>query len=92
MKKSLGLLALLAPLAALAGPLDLLTFAKIQRGMSEGDLVQLTGPADQVIVDAERPVIVKSYYYFANQSEPNTTRVIVSGGTVTDIQRERKIR
>jgi len=90
MKRLLALIALLLPLAAMAAPLDLLTYAKIQVGMSEGDVLQIAGQPDSVIVDSERPVIVKSYYYFANSTEPNTTRVIFSGGNVSDIKRERK--
>ena len=81
---------LLLSLAASAAPLDLLTYAKIQVGMSEGDVLQIAGRPDSVIVDSERPMIVKSYYYFATPTEPNTTRVIFSGGNVQDIQRERK--
>lgn len=90
MKRLLALTALLLPLAALAGPLDLRTYAKIQPGMNEGEVLQIAGQPDSVIVDSERPVIVKSYYYFGNTTEPNTTRVIFSGGNVSDVQRDRK--
>ncbi|MGD9788776.1 MAG: hypothetical protein AB7U30_12595 [Sulfuricellaceae bacterium] len=73
MKRLLALIALLLPLAVVAAPLDLLTFSKIQVSISEGDVLQIAGPPDSVIVDSERPVIVKSYYYFAKAA--SVTRV-----------------
>ena len=78
------------PLAAMAAPLGLLTYAKIQPGMNEGEVLQIAGPPDSVVVESERPVIIKSYYYFSNVNEPNTTRIIFSGGNVSDVQRDRR--
>jgi len=90
MKRLLALAALLPPLTAMAAPLGLLTYAKIARGMNEGEVLQIAGPPDSVVIESERPVIIKSYYYFSNNTEPNTTRIIFSGGNVSEVQRDRR--
>lgn len=90
MKRLLALAALLLPLCAFAAPLGLLTYAKIELGMNEGQVLEIAGPPDSVVIDSERPVLIKSYYYFGNVTEPNTTRIIFSGGNVSDVQRNRK--
>ena len=66
------------------------TYIRLQRGMTEGELLQRAGNADQMTVDNLRADIVKSYYYYPTTGDPYITVVIVRGGRIDNIERTRK--
>lgn len=80
-------------------------FIRLQKGMSEGEVLVQTGPPDQAVEEGKsfasvvlpsgistKPGfhVVKSYYYFPTDADPFTTRIVFTGGIVTDLQRTRK--
>lgn len=87
--KPLAVILMLCCLAARGDPLPFEKFIKIETGMNEGQVLQITGKPDLVTLDSERPVIVKSYYFFGNGSVPFNTRIIFYGGIVFEIEREK---
>lgn len=70
--------------------MDFNTFARLQRGMSEGELLQRAGQPDQVAVENFRNDVLKSYYYFPTRADPFIAVVMVRGGRIHDIERTRK--
>lgn len=80
-------------------------FIRLQKGMSEGEVLVQAGPPDQAVEEGKsfssvvlpsgistKPGfhVVKSYYYFPTDADPFTTRIVLTGGIVTDLQRTRK--
>lgn len=70
--------------------MDFATFIRLERGMSEGELLLRAGRADQVAVENFQGDIVKSYYYFPTAADPFITIVKVRGGRIADIERTKK--
>ena len=50
-------------------------FIRIQKGMSEGELLLRAGKPDSEVVENMRGNIVKSYYYFPTSSDPWITTI-----------------
>ncbi len=65
------------------------TYIRLNRGMSEGELLTRTGHPDYVSIDG-RPDITKSLYYYPTGSDPFTTVVTVRGGRIDSIERTKK--
>ena len=88
------LLALLAT-GAVAQPapqvrgMDFDTYIRLNRGMSEGELLLRAGPPDYAAVD-DLAGIVKSFYYYPTMSDPFMTVVTLRGGRVDHIERTKK--
>ena len=88
------LLALLATTAA-AQPapqvrgMDFDTYIRLDRGMSEGELLLRAGPPDYAAVD-DLAGIVKSFYYYPTLNDPFMTVVTLRGGRVDHIERTKK--
>ena len=87
-----------APVQAARG-LDFRTYLSLQRGMTEGEVLAISGPpdlqADQGIVfsapgPARSALAVRTYTYLPTAAEPHTTTITFEGGRVTDIRRDRK--
>ena len=80
-----------APAAPPVRGMDFSTFIRLQRGMTEGELVLRAGPPDHESVENFRNDIVKSYYYYPTSSNPQLTVVTLRRGRIVNIERERKI-
>lgn len=81
------------PPAAVAAPvrgMDFDTFIRLQRGMTEGELLIRAGKPDHESVENFRHDIVKTYYYFPTVADPYTTAVTLRGGRIADVDRVRK--
>jgi len=96
----LGLVSLSADVLAQANEvrgLDFRTYLSIQRGMTEGQLLSIAGNpdllADQGFVasDSNATLAVKTYTYLPTPADPYTTTITLTGGTVTEIQRDRTV-
>jgi hypothetical protein len=66
------------------------TYIRLERGMSEGELLVRAGKPDEVAVENVRANIVKSYYYFPTGSDPFITVVTLRGGRIANLERTRK--
>ena len=66
------------------------TYIRLERGMSEGELLQRAGRPDQITVQPEQALLTKSYYYYPTASDPFITVVTVSGGRIANLERTRK--
>lgn len=87
----------LPPPPAVAGPgpsaprgMEFDVFARLQRGMTEGELLQRAGKPDHESLDGIRRDIVKTYYWFPTPANPYTTVVTLRGGRIHDIDRVKK--
>ena len=73
--------------------LDFRDYVRIQRGMSEGELLGIAGPADLVSdqgfagPNLQRKV---DWTYLPTPGDPFTTTITLIGGRVSDIDRQRK--
>ncbi|MDH5537381.1 MAG: hypothetical protein OEZ08_17655, partial [Betaproteobacteria bacterium] len=63
------------------------TFIRLQRGMTEGELILRSGRPDHESVENFRHDIVKSYYYYPTLANPFITTVTLRGGRIADIER-----
>lgn len=63
-------------------------FARIDRGMSEGEVVLRAGPPDYEATDAFR--MGKTWFYYPTSSDPFTTTITMRGGRVFELDRVRK--
>jgi hypothetical protein len=82
-----------APAGAIAGPvrgMDFETFIRLQRGMTEGELLIRAGRADHENIENFRNDIVKTFYYFPTVADPFTTVVTLRGGLIFNIDRIKK--
>jgi hypothetical protein len=83
-----------APAPALAVPpahgMPFDTFIRLERGMSEGELLSRAGQPDQASVDDVQAGIVKLFYYYPTSSDPFITVVTVRGGRIANLERTRK--
>lgn len=66
------------------------TFVRLERGMTEGELLLRAGPPDHASLDSDAGLLVKTYYYFPTVSDPFTTVVTLYGGRIGNLQRIRK--
>lgn len=71
--------------------MDFSTFTRLQRGMSEGELLLRAGKPDQESIENFRHFVVKSLYYYPTAVNPYITIVTLRGGRIADIERTRKI-
>ena len=78
------------PSLASARGMDFDVFIRLQRGMTEGELLLRAGRPDHESVENFRYDIVKTYYYFPTFSNPFTTVVTLRGGRIDDLDRIRK--
>jgi hypothetical protein len=75
--------------AAVRGmPFD--TFIRLERGMSEGELVLRAGAPDYAAVDEAPWGYAKLYYYLPTATDPFTTVVTLRGGRIENLERTRK--
>ena len=65
-------------------------FIRLQRGMTEGEVLLRAGPPDYESVENLVYDIVKSYYYFPTIANPYTTVVTLRGGRVASLERIKK--
>jgi hypothetical protein len=66
------------------------TYIRLERGMSEGELLSRAGMPDQVSVDNVEAGIVKSFYYYPTSGDPFITVVTLRGGRIASLERTRK--
>jgi hypothetical protein len=66
--------------------LEFRKYISIQRGMSEGELIGLAGPADLAFRDRD----LRTYTYLPTSADPFTTTVTVVRGRVSEVERVRK--
>jgi hypothetical protein len=79
-----------APYPAAARGMDFDVYIRLQRGMTEGELLLRAGKPDHESLESFRHDIVKTYYYFPTVSNPFTTVVTLRGGRIDDLDRIRK--
>ena len=70
--------------------MDFSTFTRLQRGMSEGELLLRAGKPDQESIENMRNFVIKSLYYYPTVANPYITVVTLRGGRIFDIERTRK--
>jgi hypothetical protein len=63
-------------------------FARIDRGMTEGEVILRAGPPDYEATDAYR--MGKTWFYYPTSSDPFTTAITMRGGRVFELDRVRK--
>lgn len=78
------------PAAAQARGMEFETFIRLQRGMTEGELLIRAGQPDHESIENFRNNIVKTYYYFPTVANPFTTVVTVRGGRIANLDRVKK--
>ena len=78
-----------APIPAAAGirGMDFNTYIRLQRGMTEGELLLRAGRPDHESVENFRHDIVKTFYYLPTAADPYTTAVILRGGRIFNVER-----
>ena len=69
--------------------MDFDTYIRLDRGMTEGELVMRAGPPDYAALE-NLAGIVKSFYYYPTASDPFLTVVTLRGGRIDHIERTRK--
>jgi hypothetical protein len=65
-------------------------YRRLDRGMSEGEVLAIAGQPERETVDSDDTyggVRTKSYYYVSNGRNANVTRIRFRNGTVTHIER-----
>jgi hypothetical protein len=77
-----------APVASAPRGMDFSVYALLQRGMTEGELLQRAGKPDHMSIDNFD--IQKTYYYFPTSANPYTTAVILRSGRIHEIDRVKK--
>lgn len=65
-------------------------YIRLQRGMTEGELLLRAGRPDHQSVDNLFDDIVKTYYYFPTSANPYTTVVTLRGGRIHELDRVKK--
>jgi hypothetical protein len=66
------------------------TYIRLQRGMTEGELILRAGRPDHESVENFRHDVVKSLYYYPTGAHPFITVVTLRGGRIAGIERTRK--
>lgn len=70
--------------------MDFDTYIRLQRGMTEGELLLRAGRPDHESAENLRHDVVKTYYYFPTVADPYTTAVTVRGGRIFNLERTKK--
>ena len=70
--------------------MDFDVYIRLQRGMTEGELLLRAGRPDFESLDGFGAGIVKSYYYFPTTSNPYTSVVTLRGGRIFELDRIKK--
>ena len=70
--------------------MDFDIFIRLQKGMSEGELLLRAGKPDSEAVENIRDNIIKTYYYFPTSSHPWITTVTLRGGRIINLDRVKK--
>ena len=78
------------PSTAAARGMEFDVYIRLQRGMTEGELLQRAGKPDHESVENFHRFIVKTYYYFPTSSNPYTTVVTLRGGRIQEVDRVKK--
>jgi Domain of unknown function (DUF4124) len=63
-------------------------YARIERGMTEGEVVLRAGPPDYEATDAYR--VGKTWFYYPTSSDPFTTSITIRSGRVYELDRVRQ--
>lgn len=79
-----------APQATAVRGMEFDVYIRLQRGMTEGELLLRAGRPDYASVESFRHDIEKTFYYFPTVANPFTTAVRLRGGRIHDIERVRK--
>jgi hypothetical protein len=79
-----------APPAAEARGMEFDVYIRLQRGMTEGELLLRAGRPDYESLDGFGYGIVKTYYYFPTVANPFTTVVTLRGGRIHELDRIKK--
>lgn len=83
-----------APVPALssvsARGMDFDVYIRLQRGMTEGELLLRAGRPDHESLDSLWNDIAKTYYYFPTSANPYTTVVTLRGGRILELDRVKK--
>ena len=66
------------------------TYIRLERGMSEGELVLRAGGPDHVSTVEAAGGYARLYYYMPTASDPFTTIVTLRGGRIDNLERTRK--
>ena len=66
------------------------TYVRLERGMSEGELLLRAGAPDWASVENLESDIVKSFYYNATRDNPYVTVVTLRGGRIANLERTKK--
>lgn len=66
------------------------TFVRLERGMTEGELLVRAGPPDHQSLDGDQDYLAKTFYYFPTLTDPFTTVVKLRGGRIAYLQRVRR--
>jgi hypothetical protein len=78
------------PSAAAARGMEFDVYIRLQRGMTEGELLLRAGRPDYQSLDGFGDGIVKTFYYFPTVSNPFTTSVTLRGGRIHELDRVKK--
>lgn len=65
-------------------------YIRLERGMTEGELLVRAGPPDHESVDGGWDYAVKTYYYLPTVADPYTTVVSLRDGRIANLQRVKK--
>jgi len=65
------------------------TYIRLDRGMSEGEVISRAGRPDYVAF-VGGPEIAQAFYYYPTGSDPFTTVVTLRGGRIDNIERTKK--
>lgn len=78
------------PPSAAARGMEFDVYIRLQRGMTEGELLQRAGKPDHESVESIQRLVVKTYYYFPTASNPYTTVVTLRGGRIQEVDRVKR--
>lgn len=70
--------------------MDFDVYIRLQRGMTEGELLLRAGRPDYESLDGFRFEIAKTYYYFPTPANPFTTAVTLRDGRIYELDRIKK--
>ena len=76
-----------APAPSAARGMEFDTYIRLQRGMTEAELLQRAGVPDRESVENFRHDIVKSLYYMPTAGNPYITVVTLRGGRIANLER-----
>ena len=65
-------------------------YIRLERGMTEGELLVRAGPPDHESVDSGWDYALKTYYYLPTIADPYTTAVSLRDGRIANLQRVKK--